>query len=260
MQNKISLFTGLTFLVPSVTWAFVFSPISVSFDPSGPGATRSFQLENDSKGDMAIEVSIATRTVNLDGKEINEKTAEIENQFLIYPPQLLLKSKEKRTVRVSWVGDKNPKSELAFRIIAEQLPVQTEKSDPKAKGAVIKMLLKYVGAIYITPTGAKPELVVQEAKPLIDKQSSLSITIQNKGTEHKILSNLSLKLTPVSAHKSENLGKNTQNPASSIFLQPKQIKEISAQNLLAGATQRFTIPWPQGLPQGPVHAELEFKD
>ncbi len=236
---------GLT-LLPRWAAAFSLTPLSVSLDSKGSGATRSLQVHNDSDQTIAVELSMATREMNEDGTEKQNRGPEIEKNFLLFPPQLTLKANERKTVRLSWIGTADPSAELAYRVIAEQLPVQTEKQKAK-NGAVINILLKYVGAVYVTPEKAAPQIVLGEAKAVTTekKESKLSLLFENKGTAHQVLTGLHLKITPPGGE--------------TITLTPKELQGVDGQNVLAGKTRRFMIPWPSSVPKGPIKVEFELQ-
>ena len=196
--------------------------MSVSLDPSGKGATHSFILDNNGNEKLAIQVSMAVREVDAAGLE---KNPEADDDFIIYPSQIVLNGNEKRTVRVTWAGNAKPDKELAFRIIAEQLPVDTKKPEKKGQ-AVIRMLLRYLGAVYITPRGASPKIVVTKLERVETKAGPrLAVTLANQGTGHQIITTAKIKI-------------------GSLTLKDDETKPLSGLNLLAGSKRRIELPWP----------------
>lgn len=224
--------------------------MSISLEPSGSKATHSFIVDNSGSEKIAVQISMAKRKVDAAGTETNP---EADDDFIVYPSQLILEPKQKRTVRVTWAGDTKPASELAYRIIAEQLPVDTSKPKKK-KQAMIRMLLRYLGAVYITPRGADAKIEVTEARSaqLKGKGTRLVLVLTNKGTAHQIIKAARLKLS--AAEGSEK----------SVELKGESLKALAGLNLLAGASRRFELAWPDKLeagPQGaPLKAELDIED
>ena len=106
----------------------------------------------------AGSVTIVRREVDIAGKEEMKASPEIENLFQIYPSQLVLGGKEKRTVRVTWIGDPKLKLEQAFRIIAEELPINLDEPGKVYQKAVGRVTLtsRYIGSLYVGPPGAAP--------------------------------------------------------------------------------------------------------
>lgn len=235
----------LALLIAPSALAFTLTPMNASFDPEGPGATQSFILENDNADKIPIQISMTKRVTDENGNETNP---EADDEFTVYPPQLILGPKERRTIRVTWLGAKKPDHELAYRIVAEQLPVETEKP-PSKKGVRINMLLKYVGAVYIIPKEAKPGVKLVQASASTSDPKRISILFENSGTAHLLLKGLHLTL----------------ETTKKVILKPEELKDISGQNILAGARRKFTIQWPSSLPKydsasGPLKASFELKE
>ncbi|MHC5598257.1 MAG: fimbrial biogenesis chaperone [Nostoc sp.] len=219
--------------------------MSRTFTPSGSGATQSYQVVNDSNERLAVQVSIVQRQMDLAGKE-NYKPAD--EDFLVYPPQILLEPQKTQTVRVTWLGDPRPTKELAYRLIAEQLPINLEKPEAnqtKPTGAV-KVVLRYLGSLYIRPVNVQPDVVLESAELQKGTNSAneLAISFNNRGTARAILKKLKLHLT---------------GQGKTVDLQPEQLKEINNAVILAGNKRRFVMPWPNNLPVGAVTAKFEFE-
>jgi len=117
------VYLGLNLLGTQPSFAaatFRLLPMEMKLAPSGRGATQSFQVESTGDQPVAVQIHTAVRQVGLDG---TETYPESEKDFLVYPPQILLKPGTQQTVRVTWLGESKPAKELAYRIIAEQLPL-----------------------------------------------------------------------------------------------------------------------------------------
>lgn len=230
--------------------AFSLSPMSVSFEPVGKEATHSFVVDNNGNEKLAIQITMAGRVIDATGAE---KNPDADDEFVVYPSQLVLKPNEKRTVRVTWAGNVKPERELSYRIIAEQLPVDTAKPDNKNK-IMIRMLLRYLGAVYITPKGATAKVVLSKAARVVEKSlPKLALSIENTGTAHQIIKNAKLKITLP--------GK------APVELNSDDLKPLLGQNILAGGVRRFLFPWPGklgsdtlGASESELKAELETNE
>lgn len=207
-------------------FAFSLTPMSVDFAPFGKDATRSFILDNQSSEKIAVQLSVVERKIDDHGVE---KNTEVEDDFSVYPPQLVLSPGEKRTVRLTWQSKKEvTERELAYRLIAEQLPVLTEK--PEKKGALIRMLLKYEAALYVTPVGAKAEIVLEEARLLNEKK--MQLTLANRGGAHQVLKNIEFNFNGIFKGK---------------------IKSLEGQNILAGKKRIFDVEF-----ETPIQMQTTF--
>lgn len=244
LWTRLSL-CGMFLHLAASAWAFKLSPMEMSFEPTGRGARGVFQVENDSDEPVTVEVSMAQRVMDLDG---NDSTVPEEESFSVYPPLIVLGPKKSQAVRVRWLGNPKPKTELAYRIIAEQLPVSLTVEAP---GARINLVIRYIGSVYIAPKGVKPDVVVESvsAEKGKDGERKLVIALHNRGTAHTLLDNLELD---VLAGGKEGLDK------TSVHLKPEELKGMAFENILAGHKRRFVLPWPTGLGDGPLDLKFKF--
>lgn len=224
---------------PARASAFVLSPIVAQFTPQGDGATQSFFVENAADKDVAVQVDVYYRTQNGQGEEVRTET----DQFSVYPSQIVLKPKQKRTIRVTWLGPKDISKELAFRLIAEELPVDLQKK--KATRTNINFLLKYVASLYVTPEGAKPKVEVKKIERVqVKGRDHLALTLENAGGAHQVLNEIRLQVSA---------------GGKTVDVNREALKIFETENLLAGGSKTFFIPWPQGLPeQKDVKVSLDF--
>ncbi len=227
--------------------SFDMAPIIATVTPTGPGATTSFTITNSSDTKTPIQVVIYRREPDVDGKEKYESTQDSGEMFQIFPSQLILNPKEKRTLRVTYVGEPKLKEELAFRIIAEEFPINV--TDPKQVTtkavASIAMLTKYIGSLYVKPVGTQPDIKVEGSLNKVAGLPQMVLVIQNKGGEHFILKQA--KFTVVNSVD----GKAYQLPKESLAA-------IGTQNILAGRSRKFSFPWPKEIPQGNVKVSLDL--
>ncbi len=199
-----------------VTTGFSLNPMSHVIRLEDKQTQAQFMLDNPTSEPMAVEVSVRDRIQLADGKE----DTPVSHDISVFPPQLIIPAYEKRSVRVQWRG-KKPKTERAFRVIAEQLPLQVDGK--KKKGSGIKMLLKYVAALYVNPGDTEAKLSVSE----IIAGNELTVVLENQGSEHQMLINPTLTLT-----------KGTQK----IRLSGDALKSMAGENMLAGSRRIFRIP------------------
>lgn len=239
------LFIILSAISPAL--AFKLEPISRVFEPAGAGATQSYQVINDSEEQIAVELSMAERKISLEGQETTESA---DDDFLVYPSQIIIPPQGVQTVRVTWLGDPNPAKELAYRIVAEQLPINlTKPEDAQAEttSGAVKVMFRYMGSVYIRPKNARPQVVLNSITHQKDDQGNdlLAITFDNQGTRRAVLSELNLNLT---------------SQGTNVTLPPEQLAGMNNGVILAGNQRRFTIPWPSQLPIGEATGTFTFKD
>jgi len=249
-KNIITLI--FLFVAPIAQAAFEFGPIISNLTPSGAGATASYTVSNPGTTKIPVQITIVAREPNEEGKEVYKDSAAVNEMFRIFPGQLVLNPKETRTIRITYIGSPKVKNELAFRVIAEELPVDV--SDPKKvyKRAVasVSIAIKYVGSLYVTPVGAKSEMALDvKHEELVEKKNKqtskkLILAIANKGTAHHIIRKPVLKLQPLTGGKE-------------VILEGADLSTLTNLNVLSGKARRFVIDWPKQLPVGPVKASFD---
>lgn len=225
-------------LVSSTGWCFELQPISREFTPSGSGAVQSYLVSNPATEPIAINITVETRALDVEGLETNRSA---ENDFLIYPPQFIVGPGKRQTVRVTWLGDPTAPRELAYRLVVEQLPI--ERLLPSATGAGpvqarVVVLTRYKGSLYVKPPHAQPRLVVASAQ--LASRSLLAVTVKNEGTGRVALKDVKFKVKTgelLTVFKTADLA-------------------LKSSVLLPGGERRLLFPWPEGLALGAVAATI----
>ncbi len=242
-MTKKYLLVFLLFAEPA--HAIQFSPIEMSFTPTGRESVRTFRLENDTYDPIAVEISVFGRSITIDG---DDELVSADDEFVVVPEQVILGAGEVQWIRVQWIGNPAPEKERAFRLIAEQLPIDIG-DQPEVQGGVIRLLVRYLASVYVVPKGAKAEISVISAEQTKgpDQAPGLLVQLRNTGRAHKVLS--TIRLVIKSQESSE---------VASVLLSAERLMELGGRNILAGATRQFTLAWPAELPVGPVEVSLEL--
>jgi fimbrial chaperone protein len=245
--KKILSVSFLLFMGAQVfLWSFSFEPISVDFAPEGRNSTRSFRLKNDSDEYVAVRISMFSREIDIEGVESREPANDL---FTVYPERLVLKPRSVQTVRVKWEGPSDIDSELCFRILAEQLPVDFSGSSSEESG--VKIVLRYLGAVYITPEGAQPEVKVDKAELVhtMNGENTAEITFFNAGTKHAVLTDLVLTL------RTEKSGEE-----GALHFSPEELEGVNGENLLPGSKRRFRIAVPESFEGEQLSVEFQYQE
>lgn len=228
--------------------AFEISPVTMTVTPSGTGASVSLVAMNTGDTKTPVQIAIFKREPDILGIEKYEPSAEIDEMFQIVPAQFILNPKEKRTVRITYVGDPKIKSEISVRVISEEFPINvTDASKVKNKAvASISILSKYVASLYVLPKDVNPKLTL-EAKLTPDKK--MEVIFKNEGAMHKLLNNVSYKAVSVTDKKEFDLTDTFKTA-------------IGNQNILPGKSRKFVIAWPKDVPMTAlkmIAADIEVK-
>ena len=235
--------------LPTPALAFKLVPFKVDFAPAGRGAQQLFRVVNDGPVPVAVQVKMAHRVMKLDG---TEDLPPADKDFVVYPQQLVIPAGSSRSVRVQYQGNAAPERELAYRIVAEQLPVQLDKAKAGTDQAGLRVMVRYLGAVYVLPPGVRSAVKVERAGQVQDKDGKplLEVVVRNSGKAHTLLKDLIMEVKGPAA-KGEDV--------TTVRLEGAQLAKMSGENVLALTVRRFLLPWPEELKGGPVDAQLEFQ-
>ena len=143
----------VTISAPMALQAYDLKPIVLQLTPSGAGASQQMTITNSHKVPIAIEVKAYRRVQNPDGTDV----LTLENEdIIISPPQMVVAPGTSQAVRVRWVGEANPTSELSYRIVTTQLPINFRSESKGDVAAKVNLNYTYEAALYIVPKGSAP--------------------------------------------------------------------------------------------------------
>lgn len=219
MMNLLRVLFILPFL-----FSFKFNPMSQSINLGENQKAAQFLIENDTNEAMAVELSVKERIMDESGKETLPDVKELN----VFPPQMVIPPKDKRTIRVSWSGGSSFTTEKSFRVIAEQLPLKVDQKTKNKSG--IQMLMRYMAALYVTPANAEASVVTTLVS---SNKDGLEIAVENKGNAHQIIMN------PVLSFES---GKKKWSFKS------KELPNFAGENVLAQSKRVFKVSSKESIP------------
>lgn len=228
-------------LSPTSAAAFTLSPMSQVVTPKGTRSACSYEVTNPGSKPIAIEFWVAHLHKNLDGSEDLSQPAI---DFAVFPPQLVLEPGGTQTIRVRWLGDSAPESELSFRFMAEQVPVDLERPDT-ADGvhAQLSFHYNYHGTLFVRPRHAQPDVDIEDIE-LIRKDSTamLRLRVHNDGTTRGWVRRFVLRV---------------EIDGERHVLTEQELPTLENLPVLAGGSRELLVPWPTGLPEvQPTSASL----
>lgn len=235
----ITAFAAVIFFFPVVhSDALSLEPLSQVFDTSVDGRIRTFRVTNTQDQRISVRIRVTTRTVEPTGEE---RRSPADDDWLVFPRQLTLDPGVAQAVRVQYTGPAGIETERAYRIIAEQLPIDFSGGN---RTSGINVLFRYEGSIYVRPEGAEPDLVLVEASRQFEDGAfqGVRVEFQNRGTAHVIMDNMTLRLT---------LTDTSGNEIASEIRTEEELPVIGGTNILAGATLteivQLSEEWAQGI-------------
>jgi len=267
MLKKLFWLT-LTLILTQNLWAVSFSLDTwiINLEPESKKSSQVITLKyigneyGGSKSDsrtllpIPVEFSIYPRSISLDGV-VSYDTSKVNADFVIYPAQTILYPGDVQKIQIQWVSDKPLTKEVTYGLIALQVPVNLDGNNapPKSATGGITIITRYEGIIVVKPKNTRPEVVVDTVYSKADSSGAAKLVLQlkNKGTGLQITKNMRLTIAPLEANGHVNLTKKlTYTP----ILNESSVKHA----LFAGQTRRYTTPWPESIPVGPVQVIPEF--
>lgn len=227
---------------------FQLAPNALELQSSGRGILQNFYVKSTGNEPVAVQVRMVKVEIAPDGTEINSPE---EEDFLVFPPQIIINGGGEQVVKITWVGEPEISKELIYRAIFEQLPInlsEVQTTNTSGITANVNVTVTYVASVYVTPNGAKPNLILESAtvQTTQDGKNQLVVAVENQGNKRGSLKDLQLKLTSVNS------------PDKTVTIPGDQIKDDKGSVILAGNKRQFIIPLPEELPVGEVIATFEI--
>lgn len=217
--------------VLSSMYAYQFSPLEQSFQPSGAESTKTYTIVNDSNDSIAISITALIRDQDAQGNEINTAA---DAYFSIVPNKIVVPPQSSWVVRVQYRGPRTVTNELSFRLKAEQIPYSQGKSSTD-KG-MFNFLYIYTTSLYVLPSKVIENAVVRNVAPSVadDGSKTLSVTVANMGNVHQLLVSSILEVK--------------DSKGNSVVLQGEEaLAGLDGMNLLAKKAVTKKVPWPEAL-------------
>ncbi len=235
-MNKWSqlLLVVLMFLMAPVH-AFKLTPIEAEFGP-GRLAVQTFKVENPGALAVAVELSVHARSMAASGEDVLMPAPEA---FAVFPDQIVLQPGETQSVRVQWTGTDIPQTEIAYRLMAEQLPI-TLGDEGERSG--LRLMVKYLAALYVRPADPAAVLAAEIGSEVRDGQKVAVIRVDNTGNAHAVLQ---AAMVEVSAG------------GAPVEYSPEQREAVHGKNVLAGVRRELVLPWSAALDAGSLTVMLK---
>ena len=223
-------------------------PIIHSIDPRKPETTFNIKAESN-EPDATLQIKVLSREIDADGNEKETNTKD----FFTYPSHLILKSGQKRVVRLIWKGDKDMKEEKAYRFIVEGLPVAMQtpiscgdsEDQDRVISATINLSTRSFSSLYVTPKNSKPNIkCVGNALKEVNGEHFLISTFENQGTQHGLIIAFEIEI---------------ESNGSVLKFTKTQLTELfkDKYNILPGHRRTFQLPLPATFPmEFPINVQV----
>ena len=238
-SRRIAAAVIMTVAVLHSAAALSLEPLSHTFGVTAEERVRTFQVTNTQDQRISVRIRMLGRDLLPDGRELREEAAD---DWLVFPRQMTLEPGTTQAVRVQYRGNGEIQTELAYRIIAEQLPVDFSGGQ---RSSGINVLFRYEGSVYVAPPGARPELVLTTAETQRDNETGqVLVRFENRGTAHGILNDLSLEL---------ELRNTDGEVLDELTVSEEELPVLGGANLLAGRSLEERVDLPPSWSAGTIH-------
>ncbi|SIQ91599.1 fimbrial chaperone protein [Alkalispirochaeta americana] len=231
-------------IAPSLR-ALSLEPLTQVFTTSQAGRLHTYRVTNTQEREIAVQVRMTTRDHNARGKEVREDASD---KWVVFPSRMVLAPGQTQAVRVQYTGPGGIEREQAFRIIAEQLPVDISGGDRQSG---INVLFRYEGSVYVRPGRFSPDVILAGAERWYQNGSFQGVLVrfENRGATHGILGDLSIHLRLFDGEKMI---------AEEVF-QGAQLPILAGRNLLAGRTLEEVLPLPDLWAKGTFYVDYNVR-
>lgn len=234
--------------------AYTVEPNLLLLRPAGAESSTFLRLQNKQGRPVAVEITVNEHAKDLDGASLHGKPAD--DQFLVFPSQLILLPGDEAAVQVRWVGDAALDRERAFTLTTREVAIPTDAPLPEPTRGLrlsLTLLLNYEVRLYVRPNGARARLVLESvsdarAPPDVPAGRMLELVLANEGTAQQALGGLKLTLRPADPQGAPVAGPSVTLPVSGLA--------GARSPLLAGERRRLLLPRPEGFPAGRVHVQF----
>ena len=213
----------LVLLLCAITpaWALSVTPLAVDMAPSGSGANAVYTLSNPGTDPVAVGITVKRRELNREGVE-HLGDAGVADNFVIFPPRVIVPPGEQRAVRLRYVGKQDIERELAYRVIFKQVPL--EDMAPLDETGV-QVLIQFNTRLFVTPADGASVLAA-ELQPA--EAGAATLLLANAGNKRVYL------LEPtITLHGPGEAARTLEGPL---------LETIRGTLLMAGGERSFLLP------------------
>jgi len=149
-------------------------PFVVYIIPNTPSMSSVVQLTNVTDVQLPFEVTVVKRTV-VDGREVD---VPADDDFVIFPPQMIIRAGETQTLRIQWIADHIPTRSDSYYVYVTQVAAQV---DPNVTG--VRVNYQFGISVHVVPPGTEPNFEVAAVRPATNAEGvrGFEIDVRNTG-------------------------------------------------------------------------------
>ncbi len=230
---------GLFFIIAPAAQAMSVSPIVLDMTTVGKDNRSQISVVNDGAKPLPVEIVVLRAELDEKGKITSKPAGE---NFLVFPPQALLRPGATQNFRIQWVGDPGIPTSQTYIFSVNQVPVKM----PKGKSGV-QVVFNFATIANIAPPGGKSAINLIKTGVGKDKKGKVrpELTVKNPGNSYAKLSDATIQLSGGSWSET---------------LAPEKLRQVLGIGLVQpGKTRTFQLPvdMPAGVKS--IRASVDYK-
>ena len=255
----------------SLIWATAFSsraaamnvsPMAVELTTTGSKSSARIQVLNVNPQALPFEVKVYRLDFGPDGKSVETPA---DGDFIVFPPQGLIKTNQRQVVRIQWIGGALDSSR-GYHVAINQLPVPLDPTKiNKTKRAFDVQVVYHMKVLAtVAPPGSKPIVFVENVHPIMIAQRpalgmkqansvpvpGIAVTVRNTGKRYAMLAGVKWLIQ----------GKSLDNKPLKILLSVQQVGEILGAGYVPALDGRRTFEVPTGVRFANAPITVKFSD
>lgn len=215
---------ALMAFAPNGASAMSVSPTHIELKSAGSQSRTQVVVRNDSNASLPVEAILQKLQVDVNGKA---RTTRVSDDFLVFPPQTLIRPGASQVFRITWVGEPLLTKSRSYQLTLAQIPVKLRKPQNK-----VQIVVAFGVVINVAPPRGRAQLNLVKVGMVRNRKGQRNpvITVRNPSRIHALLPNSRIRLSGAGWSK-------TLTPS---FLDQK----VGIGLVQPGSSRRFVLPVP----------------
>ncbi|MGL3821225.1 fimbria/pilus periplasmic chaperone [Sphingopyxis sp. R3-92] len=238
-RNLLTALAVLFFVaLPVQAEAARVSPMVVNVTPSGRGSIARIELANPADREFPVEVMMMRGDISEEG-ELTMTPAD--QDFLVFPAQIVVKPRSQQVLRVQYVGDADLAKSQIYYAAVRQLPVEFEPGESQ-----VQVVVNFNVLVNVVPENTRAEPIVEIIGPVTrEGKPGIDVRVTNRGTRFFLAGNIAWDIA----------GRTVEGVAVKVRRTPEEMAKAVGVGVVApDKSRRFFIPFDQVLEPATISA------
>lgn len=184
-----ALIVLLTVVGVQSAYALAVSPLVIDMSTGGRDGRATFTVTNDQKASVPVEIEIFRLELGIDGEK---KRTPADADFVVFPPQAILKAGAAQVFRLQWAGDPALAQSNSYIVSVNQTPVKLPQD-----ASSVQIVFNFSVIVSVAPPASQAKLQALRVDVSQDKTQTPrpAVLVRNTGSRHAYLGDASLTLS-----------------------------------------------------------------